>query len=78
MVNLEDVAQEVIEVSLGVKSGEKVWIHGWDRTVELMSHLACECRKHAFSVRSANQRDMRFHLNRESKWLSTIPRDSFL
>ena len=50
MVNLEDVARKVIEVSLGVKSGENVWIHGWDHTIELMSHLAWECRKRGCHV----------------------------
>lgn len=50
MVNLEDVAHKAIEVSLGVKSGENVWIHGWDHTIELMSRLAWECRKRGCHV----------------------------
>ena len=50
MVNLEEVAREAIEVSLGVKSGETVWIHGWDHTIELISQLAWECRKRGCHV----------------------------
>jgi leucyl aminopeptidase (aminopeptidase T) len=50
MVNLEDVAHKAIEVSLGVKSGETVWIHGWDHTIELISLLAWECRKRGCHV----------------------------
>ena len=50
MVSLEDVAHRAIEVSLGVKSGETVWIHGWDHTVDLVSLLAWECRKRGCQV----------------------------
>jgi len=50
MVYLEDVAHKAVEVSLGVKSGENVWIHGWDHTIELMSCLAWECRKRGCHV----------------------------
>jgi leucyl aminopeptidase (aminopeptidase T) len=50
LVSLEDVAQKVIEVSLGVKSGETVWIHGWDHTVGLVSLLAWECRRRGSQV----------------------------
>ena len=50
MVSLEDVAYKAIEVSLGVKTGENVWIHGWDHTIELMSCLAWECRKRGCHV----------------------------
>jgi leucyl aminopeptidase (aminopeptidase T) len=45
MVSLEEVAHKAIEVSLDVKSGETVWIHGWDHTIDLISLLAWECRK---------------------------------
>jgi leucyl aminopeptidase (aminopeptidase T) len=45
MVTIEDVARRAIEVSLDVKSGETVWIHGWDHTIDLVSRLAWECRK---------------------------------
>jgi aminopeptidase len=44
MVNIEDVASNVIEVSLDLKRGERVWIHGWDHTIELVSLLAWKCK----------------------------------
>jgi len=50
MVSLEEVAQKAIQVSLGVKTGENVWIHGWDHTIELMSLMAWECRKRGCHV----------------------------
>ena len=50
MVSLETAARNAIEGSLGVKAGEKVWIHGWDHTLELMSHLAWHCTKRACQV----------------------------
>jgi leucyl aminopeptidase (aminopeptidase T) len=50
MVSLEEVAHEAIEVSLGVKPGETVWIHGWDHTIDLISLLAWECRKRGCQV----------------------------
>ncbi len=50
MVSLEEVAHRAIDVSLGVKSGETVWIHGWDHTVDLISLLAWECRKRGCHV----------------------------
>jgi leucyl aminopeptidase (aminopeptidase T) len=50
MVSLEDVAHKAIEVSLDVRSGETVWIHGWDHTVDLLSLLAWECRKRGCQV----------------------------
>ncbi|TLX96579.1 MAG: hypothetical protein E6K96_05835 [Thaumarchaeota archaeon] len=43
MVDLASVARAVIGSSLGVQSGERVWVHGWDHTVDLMSQLAMEC-----------------------------------
>lgn len=50
MVNLGEVAHKAIDISLGVKSGETVWIHGWDHTVDLVSLLAWECRKRGCQV----------------------------
>jgi leucyl aminopeptidase (aminopeptidase T) len=50
MATTEDVARSAIEVSLGVKSGQTVWIHGWDHTIDLISHLAWECRKRGCNV----------------------------
>lgn len=50
MVSLADVAHNAIEISLGVRSGETVWIHGWDHTIDLISLLAGECRKRGCQV----------------------------
>jgi leucyl aminopeptidase (aminopeptidase T) len=50
MVSLEDVAHKAVEVSLDVRPGETVWIHGWDHTVDLISLLAWECRKRGCQV----------------------------
>src|SRR5216117_1474364 len=43
MVDLASVARAVIVGSLGVHRGERVWVHGWDHAVDLMSQLAMEC-----------------------------------
>src|SRR2546427_11048857 len=45
MLDLAPVARAVVGGSLAVKRGEKVWIHGWDHTTDLMSQLAMECRR---------------------------------
>ena len=43
MVDLASVARAVVVSSLGVHRGERVWVHGWDHAVDLMSQLAMEC-----------------------------------
>src|SRR3989442_15455629 len=43
MVDLASVARAVVVGSLGVHRGERVWVHGWDHTVDLMSQLSMEC-----------------------------------
>ena len=45
MLDLTPVARAVVGGSLAVKRGEKVWVHGWDHTTDLMSKLAMECRR---------------------------------
>jgi len=42
-VDLASVARAVVVGSLGVHRGERVWVHGWDHAVDLMSQLAMEC-----------------------------------
>ncbi len=42
-MDLASVARAVVVGSLGVHRGERVWVHGWDHTVDLMSQLAMEC-----------------------------------
>jgi len=39
------LAHQLLDICLEVKSGERVWIHSWDHTIELASRLAWECRK---------------------------------
>src|SRR2546426_12660833 len=45
MLDLAPVARAVVGGSLAVKRGEKVWVHGWDHTTDLMSQFAIECRR---------------------------------
>lgn len=50
MVSLSGVTHKIVENSLNVRSGENVWIHGWDHTIRLVSLLAWECRKRGCRV----------------------------
>lgn len=50
MTDIETVARNAIEVSLNIQPGERVWIHGWSHTIELISRLAWECRKRGCHV----------------------------
>ena len=45
MVNYEAFAKQVLDVCLGVKSGDRVWINTWDLDTHLASELAWECVK---------------------------------
>jgi hypothetical protein len=40
MFTLGDVAHKAIEVSLNKEFGETLWIHDWNCTIDLLSHLA--------------------------------------
>ena len=44
------VCAHVLEVALKVKKDEKIWIDGWDHTVDLVSLLAQEARKRGCEV----------------------------
>jgi len=39
------ISRQILDVSLAVRPGERVWINGWDHTTELVSHLGRECEK---------------------------------
>ena len=39
------LARQVLDVSLGLRSGERVWINSWDHTLDVASDLAWECEK---------------------------------
>lgn len=43
MVDLDLVASRVLETSLDVQPGTRVWIHGWDHTQDIVSKLAWQC-----------------------------------
>ena len=50
MFDLDSVARAAVEVSLHPRPGEKILIHGWDHTVDLMSELAWQCRSRGCHV----------------------------
>lgn len=39
------LSRQVLDVSLRVRRGERIWINGWDHTIDLVSALAAESRK---------------------------------
>ncbi|HLE64729.1 MAG TPA: aminopeptidase [Candidatus Bathyarchaeia archaeon] len=45
MINIPDLAHQVLDVCASLKSGERVWINSWDHTVDLAAELAWECEK---------------------------------
>jgi len=50
MINIPDLAHQVLDVCASLRSGERVWINSWDHTLELASELAWECEKRNCSV----------------------------
>ncbi len=58
------LSQRVLDVSLGLKPGERVWINSWDHTLDLASSLAWECEKRNCEVVLTVQP--------EDLWLRTI------
>jgi leucyl aminopeptidase (aminopeptidase T) len=64
LVSVNTVARHALEVSLGVKPEERVWIHGWSHTIKLITELAWECRKRGCHVLLTVQP--------EDFWLSSI------
>lgn len=36
---------QILTACLNVKEGEKVWIHGWDHTIDLASEIAFACKQ---------------------------------
>jgi leucyl aminopeptidase (aminopeptidase T) len=45
-----ELSKQVLDVSLGTKAGQRIWINSWDHALELASHLAWECRKRSCEV----------------------------
>ncbi len=44
-MSASELAKQLLDVCLGLKPGEKVWINSWDHTLDLASELAWECEK---------------------------------
>ena len=44
-VDFSELARQILEVCLGLKPGELVWVNSWDHTLDLASGLAWECEK---------------------------------
>jgi leucyl aminopeptidase (aminopeptidase T) len=64
MSDTDSVARTAIEVSLDVRSGENVLIHGWEHTLDLMSRMAWHCRRRGCNVMLSIQP--------EDLWFKTI------
>lgn len=45
MVNIPELAHQVLDVCASLKPGERVWVNSWDHTLDLASQLAWECEK---------------------------------
>ena len=45
-----ELSKQVLDVCLGTKAGQRIWINSWDHALELASHLAWECRKRGCEV----------------------------
>ena len=58
------LAHQLLDICLEVKSGQHVWIHSWDHTIELASQLAWECRKRGCDIFTTIQQ--------EDLWLHSI------
>ncbi len=44
------LSRHILDVCLVVKSGQRVWINGWDHTLDLVSDLASECKRRGCQV----------------------------
>jgi leucyl aminopeptidase (aminopeptidase T) len=43
-------SHQALDVCLGLKKEDRVWINSWDHTVDVASHLAWECRNRGFET----------------------------
>jgi leucyl aminopeptidase (aminopeptidase T) len=64
MSDTDSVARTAIEVSLDVRPGENVLIHGWEHTLDLMSRMAWHCGRRGGNVMLSIQP--------EDLWFKTI------
>jgi leucyl aminopeptidase (aminopeptidase T) len=40
-----ELSERVLDVCLGIRTGQRIWINSWDHTLDLASDLAWECKK---------------------------------
>ncbi|MGD0495040.1 MAG: aminopeptidase [Candidatus Bathyarchaeia archaeon] len=45
MEELRQLVHQAVEVCMGIKEGENVWIHSWDHTTDLAFDIAFACRQ---------------------------------
>jgi leucyl aminopeptidase (aminopeptidase T) len=50
MSEYRELSKQVLDVCLGTKAGQRIWINSWDHTLDLASDLALECNKRKCSV----------------------------
>jgi leucyl aminopeptidase (aminopeptidase T) len=60
------LCSQILDVSLGVQSGQRVWVNGWDHTTGFVTHLKRECQKRKCRVVTTIQS--------EDSWLDSIKR----
>jgi len=60
------LSHQILDTSLQVKRGERIWINSWDHTSDLVSHLASECQKRECEVLVTSQS--------ERAWLQSLQR----
>ncbi len=63
-MNDRNLVRQALDKSLGVKRGERVWINGWDHTVDLMSSIALGCEERGCEVLTTVQS--------EDPWLRSL------
>lgn len=64
MLEQEALAHQLLDICLGLKPGERVWINSWDHTLDLASQLAWQCRKRGCDILTTIQK--------EDVWLRSI------
>ncbi len=63
-MDYEPISSQILDMSLKVQRGDRVWIDGWDHTTELVSHLVRECEKRRCKVALT--------LRSEASWLNSL------
>ncbi len=50
MTKYGGLSKQVLDVCLGTRPGQRIWINSWDHTLDLASELAWECRQRSCEV----------------------------